>query len=144
MSPSCYACKHCKGKGHLAKDCPELAENRQRQAETFERDNAPADLLLVEEEGEEEGARGFNDIRMIFEDEEEEEEEGGNLSKGHDEVTGDNKPEDSRSENNPDLQRYKHKIWYLTLDRALHIMLCQISYPLLQPVLAVSYVANIH
>ena len=56
MSPSCYTCKHCKGKGHLAKDCPELAENRQRQAETFERDNAPADLLLVEEEGEEEGA----------------------------------------------------------------------------------------
>ena len=144
MSPACYTCKHCKRKGHLAKDCPELVEHEE-QAETFERDNSPADLLLVEEEGEEEGARGFNDIRMIFEDEEEEEEEEeGNLSKGHDEVTGDNKPEDSRSENNPDLQRYIHKIWYLTLDRALHIMLCQISYPLLQPVLAILYVANIH
>ena len=95
MSPACYTCKHCKRKGHLAKDCPELGE---RQAGTFERDNSPADLLLLEEEGEEEGAKGFNDIRMIFEDDEEEEKDGDEGEHS--------KLEDPRIENNPDVQRY--------------------------------------
>ena len=122
MSPACYTCKHCKRKGHLAKDCPELGEQEQDQEQqqqqkqlggnggTFERDTSSADRLLVEEEGEEDEARGFNNIRMIFDEDDEEE---GNSSKGHDEVTGEhNKPEDPRSESNADVQRYKSSAIY--------------------------------
>ena len=121
MSPACYTCKHCKRKGHLAKDCPELGEQEQDQHQqqqqqqggnggTFERESSSADRLLVEEEGEEDEARGINNIRMIFDEDDEEE---GNSSKGHDEVTGEhNKPEDPRSESNADVQRYKSSASY--------------------------------
>ena len=118
MSPACYTCKHCKRKDHLAKDCPELGEQEQDQHQqqlqqqhqgdkggTFERESSSADRLLVEEE--EEGARGFNDIRMIFDDEEEEGNGNGNGRESYDEVTGEHNNPRPRSESTADVQRYK-------------------------------------
>ena len=125
MTPSCYTCKHCNTKGHLAKDCTEL---REENVEGFEGVSSNADLLLMdnsEDEEEEEGLSGFNDIRMIFDDDTEEEEgegeedkgggeegEGvgeGNSSKSFEEERVEltsNMAEDSKHENNPNMQRY--------------------------------------
>ena len=70
----------------------------------------------MEEEEEKEGeerASGFNDIRMIFDDDEEEEDGEGNSSKNSDEVTDElNKPEDPRSEKNPNVERYAWSVSY--------------------------------
>ena len=88
-----------------------------------------------DEEGE--GESGFNDIRMIFDDDTEEEGEGeggeeeeeGNSSKSFDEELG-NQPEDSISENNPNMQRYAllsimHILWLseLTIYETLQLNL---------------------
>ena len=65
---------------------------------------AENDARLKEEEDE---ARGFNnDIRRIFESDDEEEEEG-NSSKSFDDVRVElsNKPEEPKSDKNPNMQR---------------------------------------
>ena len=93
---------------------------REQGGEGIEGVSSTADFLLMDNSEDEEGEResGFNDIRMIFDDDtEEEEEEGeeGNSSKSFDEERS-NQPEDSNSENNPNMQRYAplsfmHMIW---------------------------------
>ena len=116
MTPSCYTCKHCNTKGHLARDCTELREDN---GEGFEGVSSNADLLLMdnsEDEEEEEGLSGFNDIRMIFDDDTEEEEgegEGGggegNSSKSFEEERVEltsSMTEDPNHENNLNIQRY--------------------------------------
>ena len=117
MTPSCYTCKHCNTKGHLARDCTELREDN---GEGFEGVSSNADLLLMdnsEDEEEEEGLSGFNDIRMIFDDDTEEEEgegEGGGGGEGNSsksfeeervELTS-SMTEDPNHENNLNIQRY--------------------------------------
>ena len=92
---------------------------REQGGEGIEGVSSTADFLLMDNSEDEEGEResGFNDIRMIFDDDTDGEGEGGvgNSSKSFDEETS-NQPEDSNSENNPNMQRYAplsfmHMIW---------------------------------
>ena len=119
--------------GHLAKDCLDL---REEDGEGFEGVSSTADFLLMDnsEDEEGEGGSGFNDIRMIFDDDTEEEGEGEeeeerNSSKSFDKEFG-NQPEDSISENNPNMHRYAllsiiHMIWLseLTIYETLQLNL---------------------